>query len=147
MEHEEVSQVACMDCGLPYEEFPLDVILPRSQWLDINPADGGVLCAGCIVKRAAKIPGCTVVHAILEISPRTPTEQVELLTQQLAEKSSECAQWRQSTRDTIVRNQELREQIVQVRKFLPRITSGYFGGHKGLGNVKSYLEDIVKEPL
>jgi hypothetical protein len=62
--------VACLDCGLPYSEFPLDVVLPRSQWLDIHPAEHGVLCAACIVKRAAKMPGATCVHAIIEIAPR-----------------------------------------------------------------------------
>jgi len=64
-----VKKAACLDCGKPYSKFPLDVILPRSQWLEIHPADGGLLCAGCIVKRASKVPGCTVVHAILEIAP------------------------------------------------------------------------------
>jgi hypothetical protein len=60
---------ACLDCGLPYGDFPLDVILPRSQWLTIHPDEHGLLCAMCIVKRAAKIPCCAVVHAILEIVP------------------------------------------------------------------------------
>lgn len=59
----------CLDCGLPYSEFPLDVILPRSQWLDIHPNENGLLCAACIVKRCAKIPGATVVRAIVEITP------------------------------------------------------------------------------
>lgn len=63
--------LGCMDCGLLYSKFPLDVHLPRSQWLLIHENEGGVLCAQCIVTRAAKIPGCTVVHAILEISPRS----------------------------------------------------------------------------
>lgn len=60
---------ACLDCGLPYSEFPLDVSLPRSQWLEIHPAEHGLLCAACIVRRASKVPGCTVVHVILEIAP------------------------------------------------------------------------------
>lgn len=60
----------CRDCGLPYEAFPLDVNLPRSQWMEIHPeGEGGLLCAQCIVERAAKVPGCTVVHAVLEIAP------------------------------------------------------------------------------
>jgi len=57
-----------MDCGLPYSSFPLDVNLPRGQWLQINPKDGGVLCANCIVARVKKlIPGATVIHAIVEV--------------------------------------------------------------------------------
>lgn len=60
----------CLDCALPYSEFPLDVNLPRSQWLLICPDDRGVLCAACIVKRAARVPGCTVVHMVLEMSPK-----------------------------------------------------------------------------
>lgn len=63
---------ACLDCGLPYEKFPLDVILARSQWLDIHPAENGLLCAACIVARAAKVRGVTCVHAILEIAPHSP---------------------------------------------------------------------------
>lgn len=41
----------CLDCGLPYSQFPLDVILPRSQWLEIYPAENGLLCAACIMRR------------------------------------------------------------------------------------------------
>lgn len=59
----------CLDCGLPYEDFPMDMLLPRSQWLTIHPADGGLLCAQCIVVRAAKITRATAVHAIIEIAP------------------------------------------------------------------------------
>jgi len=61
---------SCLDCGLPYEQFPLDVLLPRAQWLLIHPTDHGLLCAACIVKRAAALPGCTVVHATLEMAPQ-----------------------------------------------------------------------------
>jgi hypothetical protein len=49
--------LCCMDCALDYEhDFPLDVVLTKEQWLLIHPADGGVLCANCIVKRASKLP-------------------------------------------------------------------------------------------
>lgn len=61
---------ACLDCGLPYEDFPLDLLLPRAQWLEIHPDDGGLLCAQCMVKRASKVPGATCVHAVIEIAPR-----------------------------------------------------------------------------
>lgn len=59
----------CLDCGKPYSEFPLDMILPRPQWLEIHPDENGLLCAACIVARAAKVPGATCVHAIIEIAP------------------------------------------------------------------------------
>jgi hypothetical protein len=62
-------KAACLDCGLPYTDFPLDVVLPRAQWLAIHPQEHGVLCAACIVKRAARVHNCTVVHAILEVAP------------------------------------------------------------------------------
>jgi hypothetical protein len=50
------ARVRCMDCGLDYEQYPLDVVLKKAQWLLIHPDDGGVLCANCIVGRAAKLP-------------------------------------------------------------------------------------------
>lgn len=64
----------CLDCGLAYEFFPLDVLLSRSQWLEIHPAENGLLCAACIVRRAAKVPGVTCVRAILEIAPHRPID-------------------------------------------------------------------------
>lgn len=72
------SDAACMDCGRPYAEFPLDVLLPRHQWLDIHPADGGVLCPNCLVARAAKLPGAVAVHAVIGISAaQTPQPMKE----------------------------------------------------------------------
>lgn len=64
-----VEPAVCLDCGLDYADFPMDMILPRPQWLTIHPAEGGLLCASCIVKRAAKVPGATCIHAIIEIAP------------------------------------------------------------------------------
>lgn len=60
---------ACLDCGLAYSEFVMDVLLPRSQWLDIHPAEDGLLCARCIVKRTAQMPGAVSIHAIIEYAP------------------------------------------------------------------------------
>lgn len=59
----------CLDCGRPYEQFELDMLLPRWQWLLIHPTDHGLLCAACIVTRASKISGCVAVHAVLGIQP------------------------------------------------------------------------------
>lgn len=64
-------RLRCMDCRLFYDRFGLDVVLPRGQWLLVNPAEHGVLCARCIVRRAAKIPGATVVHAVIDFVPGT----------------------------------------------------------------------------
>src|SRR5688572_18140783 len=61
----------CLDCGMPYSEFPLDVLLPRPQWLEIHPDENGLLCAACIVRRCARIPGVTACHLIVEIAPHT----------------------------------------------------------------------------
>lgn len=71
---EEVTLPAsCLDCGLDYGEFGMDLLLPRSQWLDIHPADGGLLCPTCIVRRAGKLPHAIAVHAVIEIaSPVKP---------------------------------------------------------------------------
>jgi hypothetical protein len=59
----------CLDCGLDYALFHLDLLLPRWQWLVIHPADGGLLCAMCMVRRAALIPGAVAVHAVIGIMP------------------------------------------------------------------------------
>ena len=65
-----VCRAACIDCGLPYSNFPVDVLLPRSQWLEIHPDENGLLCAACIVRRASLVPGCASVHAFIEIVPQ-----------------------------------------------------------------------------
>lgn len=64
------TDLRCMDCGMLYSEFGLDTVLPNAQWMAIHSADGGVLCANCIVKRAAKLRGATCAHMIIEIAPR-----------------------------------------------------------------------------
>ena len=51
----------CEDCGYPYGSHDwLDVIIPNEQWSLItgrysSDKEGGILCAGCIVKRAARL--------------------------------------------------------------------------------------------
>lgn len=60
----------CLDCGKPYSEFGMDVLLPRSQWLDIHPDENGLLCAQCIVNRVSKLPGSIGIHAVIEIAPQ-----------------------------------------------------------------------------
>lgn len=60
------AELGCMDCGMPYREFPLDLLVPRGQWLAIHPGEDGVLCANCMVRRASRLPGAVVVHAVIE---------------------------------------------------------------------------------
>ncbi len=56
----------CEDCGLPYRELGLDIVLPDQQWTEIHPEGfGGVLCANCIAKRARKA-GATVLLCWLD---------------------------------------------------------------------------------
>lgn len=59
----------CMGgCGLAYSEFPLDVLVSDDIWAAISGrSDGsGVMCASCIVKRAARLPGVTVAKLRFE---------------------------------------------------------------------------------
>jgi transcriptional regulator with XRE-family HTH domain len=60
--------LCCMDCGMSYLDFGLDVALPDEQWALVSGRDdgSGILCAACIVKRAAKLPGITVARMRLE---------------------------------------------------------------------------------
>lgn len=61
--------VECLDCGRPYSEFGMDTHLPHSQWSLIHPDINGVICAQCIINRASKIPGATVAHILIELTP------------------------------------------------------------------------------
>ena len=53
-------KVKCLDCGLPYEQFGLDLVLPDQQWRVVCPEDI-ILCANCISKRAAKLGGTVLL--------------------------------------------------------------------------------------
>lgn len=54
----------CMDCGLAREQFPLDIVVPDDQWRQLTGRNdgGGLLCAACLVARAAKLPGVKVAR-------------------------------------------------------------------------------------
>ena len=58
--------VCCLDCVMPYYAFPLDMTLPDRQWRLIHPLETGVLCAKCIVARAATLDGAVAVRAVIE---------------------------------------------------------------------------------
>lgn len=51
-----VPSLDCMDCGEPNAEMPINTTLPHDQWRRIHDSEGGILCASCIVRRAAKLP-------------------------------------------------------------------------------------------
>lgn len=59
----------CLDCGLDYDDFGMDLLLPRHQWLEIHPDEGGLLCALCIVRRASKLTGAVAMHGVIGIVP------------------------------------------------------------------------------
>lgn len=65
--HPDDRRVRCLDCGLAYRDFPLDLTLPDEQWRMIHPDGNGVLCANCIVKRAAAIHGAVAIRATIEL--------------------------------------------------------------------------------
>lgn len=62
----------CLDCGLPYGEFPLLVTLPDEQWQWVHPRKMGVLCARCIIARATTLLGTVPVRARLEFTKPAP---------------------------------------------------------------------------
>lgn len=68
------TEAKCLDCGLDYAAFPMDLLLPRWQWLLIHPDEGGLLCAQCIMTRASKLPGAVAVHAVIGMAPETRTD-------------------------------------------------------------------------
>jgi hypothetical protein len=46
----------CEDCGLAYQDFPMDVTIPNDQWTELTGyTDGeGILCGGCIIQRGTE---------------------------------------------------------------------------------------------
>jgi hypothetical protein len=44
----------CYDCGLPYGDFPVELVIAHEQWELINPSEhrgGGLLCHNCMIDR------------------------------------------------------------------------------------------------
>ena len=60
--------VQCEDCGRPYSQLPLDVILSDEQWARLTGRTdgGGILCADCILVRAARL-GATAAKMHLDL--------------------------------------------------------------------------------
>ena len=48
--------VKCEDCGLLYQDFPMDVTVPDEQWVTLTGyTEGeGILCGSCIILRGSK---------------------------------------------------------------------------------------------
>jgi len=73
--------INCLDCGLPYNEMGLDLVLPDQQWKILFPEQSGVLCANCICKRAAKFKGTAILAWIDNMD------------------KGECIKWRVETKE------------------------------------------------
>ena len=52
----------CLDCGMSYEKFELDIRLSNKDWKTIHPNIDGILCANCVVKRASKLDDVLIVE-------------------------------------------------------------------------------------
>lgn len=59
-----MTKQSCIDCRTADGDRD-GIVIPRAQWLLINPDDGGVLCANCIVRRAKKLPDAINVTAFI----------------------------------------------------------------------------------
>lgn len=62
-------EVRCYDCGKPYGgEGWIDTVLPDEQWNIIFPEKYGLLCANCIIQRAAKMEDIVIAKMTLIFS-------------------------------------------------------------------------------
>lgn len=78
LEMGDVVEAKCLDCGKPYGEFGLDMVLSDEQWLMLHPEKDGLLCACCIVRRAERLLGATIVRATIEGLQPLSTRRVNL---------------------------------------------------------------------
>lgn len=48
--------VKCEDCGLLYQDFPIEVTVTSEQWIELTGyREGeGILCGACIVSRGSR---------------------------------------------------------------------------------------------
>ena len=71
--------MTCLDCGGDYDKLmACDLVLPRDQWLAVHPDDGGVLCANCMVRRAAALPGTINITGFITDSENSRAVYVQL---------------------------------------------------------------------
>lgn len=64
----------CLDCGIPYKSFGVDVTLPDDQWQLIHPDKDGLLCGTCIARRAQKLDCVVALRAKLELRNEPPSK-------------------------------------------------------------------------
>lgn len=52
----QTQSVKCEDCGLLYQDFPMDVTIPDKQWIELtgHKEGDGILCGACIILRGAE---------------------------------------------------------------------------------------------
>ena len=60
--------VTCLDCAELYDGFGLDATLADDQWRMIHNSRDGILCANCMVKRAAMLPGAIAIRMHIEFA-------------------------------------------------------------------------------
>lgn len=109
--------LACLDCGFPYPDFPIDTTLPDEQWRMIHDSEGGILCASCMVKRASKLQGIIAARMRLEFANQSdglPPEP-EWLRQYFGPGRDGILEYIDALR---AKAQELQEQIHQVEDTL-----------------------------
>lgn len=63
--------LCCHDCGIPYRDLGVDLVLPDQQWKKLFPENYGVLCANCICKRAEKLKGTAILAWINNVDYST----------------------------------------------------------------------------
>lgn len=86
------SPVLCTQCRGPHGL--IDVVLPRKQWEQIWPEIGGILCATCIVARAATLPHVVSIAALITFADdydgeRTPYHEVTALAARYRKESAD----------------------------------------------------------
>ncbi len=57
----------CLDCGLLYAGFGVDITLSDAHWLLICPEKDGLLCGTCIARRARQHGSVVAIRAELEL--------------------------------------------------------------------------------
>ncbi len=61
---------ACYDCGLPYENFPGDMVIQDELWELISPSiysQAGLLCPNCMCARLMKLPRMCSVNVTVNV--------------------------------------------------------------------------------
>lgn len=140
---EEAAPITCRDCGISYFDMGLDLVLPDQQWRVIHPGgEGGILCANCICKRAARQHGTAVLAWVNNLEYKqekapggestrsTPSEDIKV--EETGEKQPEegRAWWLRTNHEggRVIRTGErvlaTREQIEEALKVAESATPG-----------------------